>query len=182
MLELQFTPFPVLHTPRLVLRKLTAQDADAIFFLRSDKRVIQFLGKEPMQTLEEAHEFIRSINQNLQTGKSILWGIALAEDPATLIGNICFWNIQKNNYRAEIGYVLHPEYWQKGYMKEALRVVISYGLGTMRLHSIEARIEAQNLASAASLESAGFVQEGYLKEDFFFRGKFLDTIIYSRLA
>jgi ribosomal-protein-alanine N-acetyltransferase len=67
-------------------------------------------------------------------------------------------------------------------MKEAIRAVIAFGFSVMGLHSIEARIDAQNLASAASLEAAGFSQEGYLKEEFYFRGKFLDTIIYSRLA
>jgi RimJ/RimL family protein N-acetyltransferase len=51
----------------------------------------------------------------------------------------------------------------------------------MKLHSIEARISAENIASASLLEATGFVKEGHLKEDFFFRGKFSDTIIYSRI-
>ncbi len=38
-----------------------------------------------------------------------------------------------------------------------------------------------NIASAAILEKTGFVKEAHLKEEFCFRGKFEDTIIYSLL-
>jgi RimJ/RimL family protein N-acetyltransferase len=51
----------------------------------------------------------------------------------------------------------------------------------MQLHSVEARIHATNIASAAILEATGFVKEGHLKEESHFRGHFFDTIIYSRL-
>jgi len=51
----------------------------------------------------------------------------------------------------------------------------------MQLHSIEAHINPANAASAAILESTGYVREAYFKEDYFFKGKFLDTAIYSLL-
>ncbi len=51
----------------------------------------------------------------------------------------------------------------------------------MNLHSVEARISPQNLASAAVLEANGFIKEGHLKESFCFREKFEDTVIYSIL-
>jgi len=181
MLQLNFSPFPELQTQRLLLRKIEQQDAAEIFFLRSDEEVLRFIGKEPAKNIKEAEEFIKKIGQAAETGDSIMWGITLKEDPSALIGTICYWRIQKENYRAEMGYVLHPGYWRRGFMKEAIHEIIEYGFKTMGLHSIEARIHADNAASAASLESSGFVREGYLKEEFFFQGKFLDTVIYSRL-
>lgn len=105
----------------------------------------------------------------------------MKEGTDKLIGTICFWNIQQHNYRAEIGYVLHPHYWGKGIMKEAILKVVEYGFETMQLHSIEARLQAENNSSAAQLEVTGFVKEGYFKEDFFFDGEFQDTLVYSRL-
>lgn len=51
----------------------------------------------------------------------------------------------------------------------------------MKLHSVEARIKAGNSPSAAVLEATGFVQEGYLKEEYYFNEKFYDSVIYSRL-
>ena len=46
---------------------------------------------------------------------------------------------------------------------------------------MEARIKAGNSPSAAVLEATGFVQEGYLKEEYYFNEKFYDSVIYSRL-
>jgi ribosomal-protein-alanine N-acetyltransferase len=156
-------------------------DAPAIYFLRSDETVLRFIGKEPATSLNEAEEFIQRINTSIDNNETIMWAVSLVDDPATAIGTICYWRIQPENYRAEIGYVLHPAYWRKGIMKESLQRVIQYGFENMKLHSIEARISAGNVASAAILAATGFVKEAHLKEEFFFRGDFHDTIIYSRL-
>ncbi len=156
-------------------------DVEEIYFLRSDKTVLQFLDKEPAATFQEAGDFIKRITKDLDDNNGIMWGIALQEDPGKLIGSICYWRIQKEHYRAEIGYALQPAWWRKGIMKEAILEVLSYGFSTLQLHSIEARINPANIASAGILESTGFVCEANFKEDFYFRGKFGDTAVYSRL-
>lgn len=181
MLQLNFTPFPVLETSRLILRKMSQADAPEMFFFRSDPSVMKYIGREPAKVMSEAEEFIDKIESGINSNNAIMWGITLKEVPEKMIGTICFWNIQNENYRAEIGFLLHPGHWRKGLMKEAINCVLDYGFKIMKLHSIEGRIHTENTASASVLESTGFQKEGYLKEDFFFRGEFLDTIIYSRL-
>lgn len=121
------------------------------------------------------------ISESICAGETIMWGITLKNNPGKLIGNICFWNIQKEHYRAEIGCTQHPSFWRQGFMKEAINKITGYGFTNMQLHSIEALLSADNTASAAVLEATGFVKEGYLEENFYFRGNFSDTIIYSRL-
>jgi ribosomal-protein-alanine N-acetyltransferase len=181
MLKPRFQPFPELMTDRLVLRQLNMADAPEVFFLRSDKTVLEFIGKEPAKSVKEAEAYIKMINNLAKENESILWGIALRNKPGTIIGSICFWNMQKENYRTEIGYVLHPAYWKKGIMKEAMLKALDYGFNTIKLHSVEARVAAGNEASLQLLESAGFEKEGYFKEDFYFKGRFSDTVVYSKL-
>jgi [ribosomal protein S5]-alanine N-acetyltransferase len=181
MLQPIFTPFPELRTERLLLRRLTKDDVPEIFFLRSDEEVLKFLGKEPAKTFEEAETFIDRIDNTINTNEGILWGIALKDDPGKIIGTICYWQLQPEHYRTEIGYALHPGHWRKGIMKEAILKVLEYGFKTMQLNSVEARLSDDNIASAAVLEKTGFIKEGHFKEDFFFRGKFSNTIVYSRL-
>lgn len=181
MLNLNFNPFPELNTERLFLRKINKNDAAEIFFLRSDPDVLQYIGREPAQSIQDADDFISQINHGIDANEIIMWGIAMQDEPNQLIGTICFWQIRKEHYRAETGFVLHPLYWRKGIMKEALHKVIDYGFNVMQLHSIDANVAAGNDASALLLESTGFVREAYFKEDFFFNGKFYDTIVYSRL-
>jgi ribosomal-protein-alanine N-acetyltransferase len=52
----------------------------------------------------------------------------------------------------------------------------------MKLHSIEAHINPANTASATLLGKTGFTREAYFKEDFFFKGEFINTAIYSLLV
>jgi [ribosomal protein S5]-alanine N-acetyltransferase len=181
MLQLDFTPFPELETERLLLRKITKEDTSEIYFLRSDEAILKFIGKEPAKNFQEAEDFINRINENVLANTGIMWGITLKDNAQEIIGTICYWRIQNENYRAEIGYVLHPAFWKRGLMKEAINKVAEYGFNTMHLHSIEARIHAENMDSASVLEATGFTKNGCLKEEFFFREKFHDTIIYSRL-
>jgi ribosomal-protein-alanine N-acetyltransferase len=181
MLALNFTPFPELKTGRLLLRKLQGSDANEMFFLRSNENVLRYIGREPTKTIAEAEEFINKINKAVDENESILWGIAFLNEPSTIIGTICIWNFQKEHYRGEIGFILHPGHWRKGIMKEAIHAVVDYGFTVLRLHSIEALLNPENIASSAVLESTGFIKEGHLKENFYFKGKFGDTAIYSRL-
>ena len=181
MLQLNFSPFPELKTKRLLLRKLDKTDAKEIFFLRSNEDVLRYLGREPTASITEAEEFIGKINKGIDENEAILWGITFLDNPSVVIGTICLWNIQKENLRGEIGYVLHPDFWGKGIMTEAINCVNEYGFNVLDLHSIEGVITPANIASAVVLERTGYVKEGHLKESFYFRGEFSDRIIYSRL-
>lgn len=181
MLELNFSPFPEIRTKRLLLRKIMDADAPEIWFLRSDETVMKYIDREKPKSQQEGLDFIKKVNATIDKNECIMWAIALQDNPGKLIGNIGFWRIINQHYRAEIGYMLHPDFWNKGMMKEALHAAANFGFNQMKLHSIEAQINPDNVASGMLLEKAGFIREAYFKEDFFFKGKFIDTAIYSLL-
>ena len=143
---------------------------------------MKYIDREKTKTVEEAATFIQMVNTNIDKNESIMWAITLKDKPQTLVGNIGFWRIINQHYRAEIGYMLHPDFWNMGIMKEALLAAINFGFNQMKLHSIEAHINPENTASGVLLEKTGFIREAYFKEDFYFRGKFIDSAIYSLLA
>ena len=90
--------------------------------------------------------------------------------------------MQKEHYRAEIGYVLHPAQQGKGIMDEAIKAVLQYGFETMKLHSVEANVNPANTNSMKLLEKNGFVKEAYFKENYYYNGKFIDSVIYSLIT
>lgn len=182
MVQFNFSPFPEIKTPRLILRKMTMSDAPELLFLRSDDTVMQYIDRAKTKSVDEAADFIEKVNTSVDNNESIMWAIALADRPKTLVGTICFWNIIKAHHRGEVGYMLHPQYWNKGLMKEALLATVDYGFNKMKLHSIEGRINPNNTVSGILLERAGFIREAYFKEDYYSNGKFLDTAVYSLLA
>jgi len=181
MLPTDFSLFPELVTERLILRKVCYEDAAAVLKLRGDEQVMQYIGKTPAVNMEEATGFVEMILQALTNNEGITWAMTLKEDPANLIGTIGFWRLMKPHFRAEIGYMLRPDWWRQGYMKEALLRVVDIGFQQLNLHSIEANINPDNLASANLLAATGFVKEAHFRENFFYNGVYSDTAVFSKL-
>jgi len=70
---------------------------------------------------------------------------------------------------------------EKGIVTEAIEAILVYGFEVMNLHSVEAIIDPDNIASERVLQKNGFVKEAHIIENEFFDGKFWDTVIYSLL-
>jgi ribosomal-protein-alanine N-acetyltransferase len=181
MIEINFHPFPVLHTERLTLREITDNDTMDMWQLRSNEVVMKYIDRPPAKTESEALQHIRSITTALEKNEGISWGIGFKND-RKLIGAIGFWRMQKEHYRAEIGYMLHPDHHRQGIMQEAMEAVLGYGFDTMQLHSVEANINPLNIASAKILEKNKFQLEAHFRENYFYDGAFLDSHIYSLLV
>lgn len=182
MLHIQLTPFRELHTERFVLRQLQQANAPALLQQRSDPRIIRYLDREPDTSLEQTTALIERITQSAVDNAGVTWGIVRSAATQELLGTIGLWRIMADHHRAEIGYGLHPDYWQQGIMSEALAAVLNFGFQELKLHSVEANVNPHNTASKRLLEKHGFVQEAYFRQNYFFRGQFLDSVIYSLLT
>lgn len=180
MLDINFSPFQNLETERLYLRRVTKEDVNEIFALRSDQEVMKYIPRPLVKTEEEALAHIAMIDEKIDSNEGINWAITLKGNPK-LIGIIGHYRIRPEHFRAEIGYMLLPEYQGKGIISEAINEVVNYGFEVMKLHSIEAIIDPENFASEKVLQKNGFVKEAHLKENEFYDGRFLDTVIYSIL-
>lgn len=180
MLEFNFTSFPIIETERLLLRRITNEDVNEVFELRSNPETMKFIPRPLVKNNEEALEHIAMIEEKIVTNIGINWGITLKDDNK-LLGIIGYYRMQPENYRAEIGYILLPEFHGKGIIPEAVNRLVRYGFDDLKLHSIEAVIDPENFASEKVLQKCGFVKEAHLKEAEFYEGVFLDKVIYSLL-
>lgn len=158
---------------------MTLKDLPELFQLRSDQVVMKYIDRKPADNIEDAKTFLKIIDSALEEGDGIAWGIFLKSGPEKLVGNVSFWRLVKEHYRAEIGYMLLPQYWGNGYITETLRTILKFGFEEMNLHTVEARINPGNAASRKVLLSAGFEKEAYFREDYCFNGKFGDTEVFG---
>lgn len=181
MLELNFTPFPEIKTKRLILRQIVKADINALFVLRSDKRAMEFLDRPIAKTEADVEQLFNSITESISKNEGITWSISLHSSPL-LIGTLGFWRIDKTNHRAEIGYMLHPEFQRKGIMHEAISTALDFGFNTLKFHSVEANVNQYNIASIKLLEKLCFIKEAHFKENYYYDGKFLDSVIYSLIT
>ena len=132
------------------------------------------------KTKEDAMAHIAMIDEKIENNEGINWAITFKDDPK-LIGIIGHYRIKPEHFRAEIGYMLLPEYHGKGIITEAINETVNYGFEIMKPHSIEAVIDPENFASEKVLQKCGFVKEAHLKENECYEGRFFDTVIYSIL-
>lgn len=178
MLSFVFNPFPVLQSERLLLRKISHDDTESLFKLRSDPSTMRFIPRPVARHHDDVTELIQRILSELNENKSINWAITLKEDNV-LIGTIGYVRMSPENHRAEIGYMLSKHHYGKGIMNEALTAVLDYGFTTLKLHSVEGVVSPDNIASSNVLKKCGFIKEAYFKEKEYINGQFEDIEVYS---
>lgn len=177
-----FENYQALETKRCILRPPTMEDADAIFDIMSDETVTQYLGRFPMKTHDEAVQQVNRYLTGLTSQSSMSWVICSRDDMAVM-GTVSIFSLIKEHCRAELGYILAPQWWGRGIMSEVIRAAVDFAFDTMSLHSLMAQIDPDNGASKRLLEKFGFVQEAYFREDFYHpvEQKFTDTAVFSLL-
>jgi ribosomal-protein-alanine N-acetyltransferase len=181
MLNPIFQPFPVLTTERLTLRQIRESDKHEMFAMRSNPTLMHFVPRPLAQNVEDAVTLINLITENTGKNEAINFGITITGEDK-LIGMCGYHRMQKEHFRAEIGYMLHGDYHGKKVMEEAINRVVRFGFDDMKLHSIEAVIAPENIASIKLIEKCGFVKEAYFREKEFVKGAFRDLLYFSKLT
>jgi len=155
MLNRTFNPFPILTTGRLTLRQLIINDDQEIFTLRSDSEINKYLDRQLSNTIDDARNFIKKVNENINKNDSLYWAITLS-DKNVLIGTICLFSFSDETDKCEIGYELLTNFQGQGIMTEAVEKVIDFAFNTIKVQKIEAFFHIDNQSSIKLLEKFSF--------------------------
>ncbi len=176
----QTSAFPVLETPRLVLRQLGQDDAPVILRLRGEKEMLKYIEMYRIKSLDEASEMIETHRKKFTEGKGLIWGIQFKGE-SSLIGYLGYHTIILEHFRAEVCYLLLPEFWNSGIIKEAMNSITSFAFMEMNLHRLEAVIMKGNNSSVQIALNAGYRKEAQLRQHIFYQGRFYDYMIYAMI-
>jgi ribosomal-protein-alanine N-acetyltransferase len=154
-MDFNFNPFPVLDTERLTLRALDLADAKDIFGLRTNKEVNIYITRDPLHNLSETRAFIDIISNAIIDNTGIFWVLA-SKDSNAFVGTIGLRNFEVEENYAEIGYDVHPDHQERGYMSEAFETVLEFASQQMDIKTIEAFTHKNNNGSKALLEKYSF--------------------------
>lgn len=171
---------PTLETDRLILCKMTLDDAEAVFAYASDPEVSRYALWETHRSIEDTRAFLELAIGKYENGGEPDWGIVYKGDHR-FVGTCGIVSWEPDHARAELGYALSRGYWDRGLMAEAVRAMISFGFERMGLNRLEARCIAENGASARVMEKAGMSYEGTLRQREFIKGAYRDMKVYSVL-
>ena len=172
-----FDTFPELESERLIFRAYKKDDAEVLLNMRSHDRVSKYMDTTIPTRVEDTVKRIEGYHNAFNESKGITWAI-IEKQNSNQIGDFGIWRIDRQNSRGEIGYILHPDFWGKGYMTETFNKLIRFGFNNLNLHSYEANVNIENKSSKALLLKFGFKLEAYFRENFYYDGRFLDSEIY----
>ena len=145
-----YKDFPILNSNQIILRQVLHTDADEIM-------EISYYDGIEASNANEAIEMQKKINQDYLQGNSIHWGIVDAQS-SKLVGTCGYYRGFVNN-TGELGYVLKPSFEGRGYMSNALKKAIEFGVNIIGLQNIIAITEKSNIKSQNVLKRLNFLQE-----------------------
>lgn len=164
-----FNPFPVIETRNLLLRRMMQEDKYDLFQMRKDSKMHTYTDSKPDENLEETEVYLDKMVKGVAESKWIIWAIE-HKVSKKVIGTISIWNIDKEQGTAELGYGIIPDYQGKGLMKEALLIAVDYGFNAMKLKSLDAYTEENNISSNKLLDKCKFkiidkvIDKGYCND------------------
>ena len=168
-------------TDRLVLREFVIADWPAVLAYQRDPRYLR-LYPWTDRTEAEVREFVQMFvdQQAEQPRRKFQLAITFPEG-GPVIGNCGIRRKPENDWEADIGYELAPEYWGRGYATEAALTIVSFGFRDLGLHRVSSWCIADNAASVRVLERVGLRLEGRLRDNEYFKGRWWDTLLYGLL-
>ena len=144
----------VLETDRLVLRRLTTEDAPFILELLNDAAFIRYIGDKGVRTLEDARNYV--VNGPMASYEQFGFGLYATELKETRVPiGICGILKRETLPDPDIGFAFLSAYRNHGYAFEAAAATMKYARETLGLEQILAITSPDNEASAKLLGKIG---------------------------
>jgi len=143
----------ILETERLMLRPFRGPDLDLLAQLMRNRDFMRFsLG---VYTREQATAFLEKILCWNEAGLPSQFAVNFRENDE-LIGYCGFFHqVVDGENEIEIGYRLHPEYWNRGLATEGAKAVRDHAFDDLKLDRVISLIHRDNAASRRVAEKIG---------------------------
>jgi RimJ/RimL family protein N-acetyltransferase len=149
-----------IESENVVLRRPEPADAKEIFEeYASDPEVTRYLTWRPCSVIDEVSSYLAEQHDSWESGQEYSWVITIA-GKGNVVGMLTAAN---GAHGLSIGYVVGKKHWNRGYMTEALSVLVDCAFKNPDVHRIWATCDVENRGSVRVLEKCGFFNEGLLR-------------------
>ena len=170
-----------LETPRLILRRAQASDAEPMFRnWTSDPEVTKYLTWPTYETVDTAHLILAHWIREYEALNFYQWMI-VAKELEEPIGSISVVRQNESVGEVEIGYCIGSQWWNKGITTESLTAVMDYLFREVGVNRISARHDPRNTHSGDVMRKCGMTYEGTTRSTDRNNQGICDTAIYGIL-
>ena len=154
----------LLETDRLILRRFTIEDAEAMYKnWASDDEVTKFLTWPTHGSADISRMVVTDWVNSYEKDNFYNWAIELKEI-GEIIGNISSVGGSDAVGRIHMGYCIGASWWGKGIVSEALECVMKFFFEEVEANRIDARHDVNNPASGKVMKKCGMTYEGTLRQ------------------
>jgi ribosomal-protein-alanine N-acetyltransferase len=173
-----------LKTERLVIRDYRRSDLENYYRLFTDPQVMRFIPDIQLDSLESATQRLNAEIAEIAFPQRSKYYFAIEKsDTNEFIGEIGF--TITGNYRAgkiaNLGYLILPQYWRRGYVTEATRKVIAFAFKQCNVHKMMAGCLRINKASENIMKKCHMKKEGQYEQQFWLAGHWVGSVEYGLL-
>jgi len=162
---------------QVCLAQPTIDFADEFILKANNSKNIHSPWTQPPLNQKEYEAYLNKISLNNQEGFFIL-----TIDKTKIAGVININEIVRGCFQSGyLGYYIFQDFEKKGFMTEALSLVITYAFNTLQLHRLEANIQPTNTASINLIKNLNFVEEGYSKKYLKINNEWQDHIRFAKI-
>ncbi len=171
----------LIKTSRLLIRNFRETDLISFHQYRSNPEITRYQGCDVF-SVQEAREFINAqINKSYGVpGEWIQYAIERISD-GQLAGDCAIFLEPDEPGTAELGITISDTCQRNGYAKETMRGLMNLLFHEKNIRRIVETVDAENIASVRLIKSLSFRQEGYFKENVFFKGKWGSELQFALL-
>lgn len=170
-----------LMSDRVMIREMEESDWIDVHKYGSLEKVCQFQPWGP-NTEQDSKDFVKQvlIDAKREPRSRFVFAVIVKESGG-MIGAGELTIRDYTNRAGEIGYIVNPQYWGKGFATEVAKLLLAFGFTDLKLHRIFATCDPRNVGSSRVLEKIGMSKEGRMREDLLLRDGWRDSLLYSIL-
>lgn len=157
---------------KLIMRPLKLSDVNHIMTWVNDPEVVKNLQHFNKKfTIKDEEKYVKKM---LASKNDFI--LSFFNQSGEYIGQGGIHQISWENKLGRLSIIVKREYWNKGYAQEMLPVLINYGFKKLDLHKIWLMHWKENKKAGHLYQKLGFVKEGILKDEYFWKGRYHDMV------
>lgn len=172
-----FSVLPILETDRLILRKMTMDDKEDLFEMRSNPIMSEHNDTKAETDITETEAYIKKMLNGIENEQWLIWAV-VEKISQKVIGSVSIWNFGETKSCAELGYGINPKYHRNGYMKEVLKSIIIFCFDELNFEYLDAYTEEKNIPSRSLLESFSFKNVSTVIDEGFYSKRNFNMVEY----
>lgn len=156
-----------IRTKRLLLRRATWDDLEAIHAVMSAPAAMRYWSRLPHATLDVTRAWFAGALMDFDNPEM---DERVIEVNGKVVGYMGIWRIP------EFGFILHPDVWGNGIATEAARAFIPHAFSTHAIDRITADVDPRNTSSLKLLKKLGFAETGSATRTFQLGEEWCDSV------